>query len=575
MAGQDSSPRADSPIREALGQLRLRELLREVQDRIERVIDTRDQMDVLLEAVLAVGSGLELDTTLRRIVHAAIKVVDARYGALGILNRGADGLAEFVFEGIDDQTRQRIGNLPEGRGLLRLLIDQPKPIRLDDLSQHPSSVGFPPEHPPMGTFLGVPIRVRDEVFGNLYLTEKADGQVFTEDDEIVCQALATAAGIAIENARLYERSRLAQRWQEATSEIRAALLAARDPTDVLRLIADRARELSGADHTLMALPEDPELPVAEVGELSVSVSAGTADLELTGQRIRLMDSVCGTVFHDRTPHRVPSLDLRFEHGADRTMGPALILPLRTGSESVSGILITARSTDSPEFEAEQLPLVAGFTDQAALALQLADDQRRLRELEVLGDRDRIARNLHDRIVQRLFAMGLSLQSTHQRTRSPEIQQRLTATIADLQDIVSEIREAIFDLHGGPEGTARLRKRLHDAVAELTTDTGLHSTVRMSGPLNVVPAEVADHAEAVVREAVSNAVRHAGANTVTVTVNVGDALVIEVVDDGAGIPVDIPRSGLRNLDQRARQLGGTLRLDSPVGGGTDLTWSVPI
>jgi GAF domain-containing protein len=190
------------PLRDTLSQLRLHELLSEVQERIEQIVESRDRLDGLVEAMLAVTSGLELDATLRTIVHTAIELIDARYGALGV--RGHDHeLVEFVYEGIDDATRAKIGPLPQGLGVLGVLIDQPMPIRLDNIDDHPASVGFPPNHPPMRTFLGVPIRIRDEVYGNLYLTEKKTGQPFSEDDEVLALALAAAAGIAIDNARLY------------------------------------------------------------------------------------------------------------------------------------------------------------------------------------------------------------------------------------------------------------------------------------------------------------------------------------------------------------------------------------
>lgn len=564
-----------SSLRGTLSQLRLRELLREVQDRVEQLVSARDQMDGLLEAMLAVASGLELDTTLRRIVHAAIELVDCRYGALGVLNPDREGLAEFVYEGIDEETRRRIGDLPTGHGLLGLLIHQPKPLRLDDLSQHVSSSGFPAHHPPMHSFLGVPVRVRDEVFGNLYLTEKKDGLPFTDDDEVVVQALAAAAGIAVENARLYEESQLRQRWQEATSEIRAELLGAADPHDVLHLIANRALALTAADYTFLAQPEDPELPKSGVTDLVVTVCAGLDADSLTGREIPVEGSSCGAAFIDAEPRRVESLTFDLSADLDEDFGPALVLPLRASTDTVSGVLVALRKAGEEQFDAAQLPLVAAFADQAALALQLAEDQRHLNELRVLGDRDRIARDLHDHVIQRLFAHGLALQSTHQRIRSPEIQKRLADLVEDVQSIVAEIRTAIFDLHGGLQGTTQLRKRLQEAIAELTDDTDLRTVVRMSGPVGVVSAELGEHAEAVLREALSNAVRHSRATTVTVTISVGDDLVLDVTDDGAGIPDTVARSGLHNLEERARDVSGSFAIERLDTGGTRLFWSAPV
>ncbi|GAA5164604.1 sensor histidine kinase [Amycolatopsis dongchuanensis] len=561
-------------LRGTLSQLRLRELLVEVQDRIERLIAARDQMDGLLEAVLAIAGGLELDATLHRIVRAATELVDCRHGALGVLNADGVGLAQFIHEGVDARTRDKIGHLPKGHGLLGLLIERPEPLRLADLAEHGASAGFPAEHPPMRTFLGVPVLVRDKVFGNLYLTEKADGQPFTEDDEVVVQALAAAAGIAVENARLYEETRLRQRWQEATSEIRAQLLAAADPAAVLRLVAERARTLTGADHTFLARPDDPELPPEEVTTLVVTVSAGPDAEQLIGRRIPVAASTCGDSFRDAMPRQEPRLRYDVGAGLPAEFGPVLVLPLRASAETVSGVLVAVRTAGGEPFDATQLPLAASYADQAALALQLADDQRRLYELEVLADRDRIARDLHDHVIQRLFAHGLALQSTRLRTRSPEIQRRLSELIDEVQSVIAEIRTAIFDLHGGADGSARLRRRLHEIIAEVTGDTPLQTSVRVSGPLGVVSPRLAEDAEAVVREALDNTVRHAGATAVAVTVEVGDELAIEVTDNGCG-PGGEVRSGLRDLAERARRAGGRSVLDAPEDGGARLVWSAPL
>ncbi len=261
-------------MRDTLSQLRLRELLMEVQDRVEQIVEGRDRLDGLVEAMLVVTSGLELDETLKTIVHTAIDLVDAQYGALGV--RGHDHeLIEFIYEGIDEVAREKIGHLPEGRGVLGVLIDDPKPIRLDNISHHVASVGFPAHHPPMRTFLGVPVRIRDEVFGNLYLTEKAGGQPFSEDDEVLVQALAAAAGIAIDNARLYEQSKTRQSWIEATRDIGTELLAGTDPTSVFRLIAEESRQLSGAEATIVAVRADLDEPGAEVDDLAVVATSGT------------------------------------------------------------------------------------------------------------------------------------------------------------------------------------------------------------------------------------------------------------------------------------------------------------
>ncbi len=559
-----------SPLRDTLSQLRLRELLVEVQDRVEQIIRGRDRVDGLVEAMLVVTSGLELDATLRAIVHTAIELVDAQYGALGVRGKGHE-LVEFVYEGIDDETRAKIGHLPEGRGVLGVLMDDPNPIRLDHIRDHPASVGFPPEHPPMRTFLGVPVSTRDEVYGNLYLTNKRSGQPFSEDDELLVQALAAAAGIAIDNARLYEQSRARQRWIEATRDIATQLLSGTDPATVFRLIADEALTLTGAGTTLVAVPVDEELPVDEVSELLVIECSGDCDATATPMSIPLEGTEIGQAFVQRSPLRLDALDLDF--GAVDLAGPALVLPLRV-SDTVAGVLIALRGRSDRPFTDEQLDMMAAFADQAALAWQLATTQRRVRELDVLTDRDRIARDLHDHVIQRLFAVGLALQGTIPRARSPEVQKRLTESVDDLQAVISDIRTAIFDLHGGSAGQTRLRQRLEEAVNRFA-GSQLRPSVQFVGPLSVVDATLADHAEAVVREAVSNAVRHAEATTLNVTVSVVDELTVEVVDDGVGLPPTVTASGLSNLRKRAEEVGGTFTVVNRDGGGTVLRWSAPL
>lgn len=553
-------------MRNTLSQLRLRELLTEVQDRVEEIITGRDRIDGLVEAMLAVTSGLDLEVTLSTIVRTAIELVDARYGALGV--RGDDHeLTEFVYQGIDDETRALIGHLPEGRGVLGVLIDDPKPIRLDDIHQHPASVGFPPNHPPMRTFLGVPVRIRDEVFGNLYLTDKTNGQPFSEDDEVLVEALAAAAGVAVENARLYQLSRDRQAWIAATRDIGTELLGGTDPATVFRMVADEALKLTGADRIVVAVPGSDE-PAGEADTLVVAAAAGsptTVDSIPVG-RDAAEDAV-GAAYRDGTPHRLDRLEL------DGSGGPALVLPLRT-VDTVAGVLVAIRADGARSFTAEQLDMAAAFADQAAVAWQLASSQRSVRELEILADRDRIARDLHDHVIQRLFAVGLSLQGTIPRTQSQEVRQRLTGTVDDLQAVIQEIRTAIFDLHGAQAGTTRLRQRLDEVIAQFA-DAPIHISTRFVGPLSVVDATLADHAEAVLREAISNAVRHSGATELSVVVDVADDLSIEVSDNGCGIAAEVTESGLGNLRARAVSAGGRFTITDRPGGGTVLHWAAPL
>lgn len=556
------------PLRDTLSHLRLRELLVEVHDRVGQIVEGRDRLEGLMEAMLVVGSGLELDTTLRSIVHTATNLVDAQYGALEVHDPG-HRVVGFVQEGVDDETFRRIGQLPEGRGVVGLLIDDPKPLRLDNIADHPASVGFPPNHPVMRTFLGVPIRITDRVFGNLYLAEKANGQRFSDDDEVLVQALAAAAGVAIENARLYQQATTRQSWIEATRDIATELLSGAEPAMVFQLIAEQTLKLTDAEAALVAIPVDDGAPAAEAAELLIIETAGESLEAVAGKTLAVAGTSVGDAFIDRTPQRLDRMELDGVDGAR----PALIVPLRA-TDAVAGVVVVLRSAKAAPFADEHLDMMAAFADQAALAWQLATSQRRMRELDVLTERDRIARDLHDHVIQQLFAVGLSLQGTIARARYPEVQQRLSESVDDLQAIIQEIRTTIFDLHGTSYGTTRLRQRIDDAVAQFA-GSGLRTTVHFDGPLSVVDASLADHAEAVVREAVSNAVRHAEATTLTVRVTVDDDLHIEVTDNGRGIPDDITGSGLTNLRRRAEQSGGAFTIESPPGAGTVLRWSAPL
>jgi signal transduction histidine kinase len=568
---EPSGEPAVAPAAARLGGLRLDELLSEMQDRLTEIVKTRDRLQGLLDAVVAVGSGLELDSTLQRIVQAAVDLVDARYGALGVLG-SHEGLSEFVYVGISAGERARMGHLPEGRGLLGLLIKHPQVIRLPELGEDSSSVGFPPNHPPMHSFLGAPVRVRDEVFGNLYLTEKLGAAEFTAEDEVVLQALAAAAGVAVENARLFEQVRMRQRWLEASSEIRAELLAGASTEDALLLVAQRALELSTADCVLMMLSDEDGQDV-----LTARTGAGERSDPLIGATIAVTDPGIQEVFQLGTAKLIADLAAALDVGGRfDVFGPALAVPLRTAA-GITGVLLAVRDKGAAQFEPEQVPVLASFADQAALALEAAETQRAQRLLDVLADRDRIARDLHDHVIQRLYASGMSLQGTMRLVNRPDARGRIQKVVEQLDETVREIRTSIFDLHTtGDHTRSSLRRRLLDVATEVSADTGPSPSVRMSGAVDtLVPPEIAEHAEAVVREGVSNAIRHASAGSIAVTIEATDYLVIEVVDDGIGIPAGVARSGLSNLEQRAAACNGTVTVAAGPDSGTRLSWRVPL
>jgi signal transduction histidine kinase len=563
----------------ALPRLRLDELLEELQSRIDAVRGTRDRVHTLLEAVLTVGQALDLNQVLRRIVEAAVVLVDAEYGALGVIGEDRR-LSAFLTEGLTGEQIAAIGPYPEGHGILGELIRHPEPLRLAELSSHPASFGFPAGHPPMHTFLGVPIRVRDEVFGNLYLTEKRGGAQFDAEDESVLATLAVAAGVAIENARLYEEARRRQAWLEANAEVVKGLLQDRDETRVLDLIIGHARRILDADLGVIALPENPGDP--EGATLRMALASGV-DAELhDGLVLPREGSFAGAAM--AAGEAVGSTDIaadpRITAGPPRWagLGPAVAVPMR-GADGARGALVVARSQGRPPFTQEQTVSLLAFADQAALAMELAQHRREAERVALYADRDRIARDLHDLAIQRLFAAGMTLQSTLRFVERPEGRERLLRVVDDLDDTIKTIRSTIFGLRSDTAGPAAhgLRVRTARAVEEAVPALGFTPSLRTEGLVDTdVPRAVADQVVAVLGEALSNTARHANATAADVTLVVrGGELALTVADDGVGIPAGGRRSGLANLAQRAADLGGTLDLGTPPGGGARLVWRVPL
>jgi signal transduction histidine kinase len=540
----------------------------------------------LFTAVVSVAAGLELGATLRRIVQAAVELVDATYGALGVIN--ADGrLGEFVHVGIDGATAERIGDLPTGDGILGLLVDHPVPIRLENLSSHPASSGFPPGHPRMDSFLGVPVRVRGEVFGNLYLTEKRTGTGFTSEDERTVMALAAAAAVAIENSRLYERTRQREQWQQAVADIANSVLAGTNPEEVLALVANRARSLTGADVALVALPDDDdELVVEIVDGRDKGIGEGARDvLDIVGawegQRVP-RGSVAYAAYTDGVSRIEASSAevLALAPGAS-AYGPALVTPLST-SDRALGVLMLVWGDEHSHFPRDVLDLAGSFGSQAAVTLVLAQARREHERLAVYEDRDRIARDLHDLVIQRLFATGMMLQGTTRIDDVPDAAaERVSRAVDELDETIKEIRQTIFALHEPVEGpTSSARGRVLRETSQSAALLGFEPAVRFAGPVDsMLTLEAADQLIAALREALANAAKHADAKRVEVIVQIDTGHVVLVVtDDGVGIDNEGSgrRSGVANIAARAQDLGGSCRIERvSESGGTRLTWRVPL
>ena len=557
--------------------LELDELLTQIIVRAEEVLATQGRLRGLLAANRTITADLTLPTVLRRIVEAGCQLVRARYGALGVLAPDG-GLAEFVHVGLDERTVARIGHLPEGKGLLGALIDDPRTIRLRSIEDDPRSVGFPPHHPPMTSFLGVPVLVRGKVFGNLYLTERIDGGEFTADDEELVAALAATAGVAIENARLYEQSQRRQDWLQASAKITRQLLSA-EGEEPLQLIAREARQIADADVVTVVLPTESR------ERMMVEVAAGRAADELTGMSYPIEHTLTGLALSSGHPVLVGDADdSDYDSHLSEVLpvGPVMVLPL-VGTVDTRGALVIARLRGRSRFDDADLDMATTFANHAAVALELADGRENQQRMILLEDRDRIARDLHDHVIQRLFAAGLAVESVAARPGSDETSLRLRRVVTELDETIRQIRTSIFQLRGpmtAEVGTTR--SAVLSVVSELEPVLGFEPRVTFAGPVDLAaPDASVDDLIAALREALTNVARHAKARCVDVAVEATtESLVLEVTDDGVGIGDESRWSGLANLRARAEHHGGTFTI-GPIEEppdyqqGTLLRWTIPL
>jgi signal transduction histidine kinase len=567
---------ADDERSSAFAGLGQRGLVGRMHAQLDELLAARDQMEQLLRVFVEIGVDLgDIDATLHRIIASARELTSAPYGAVAL--RDSEGeLLEFVHEGIDTDAVRLIGHLPVGKGVLSLsLLDVPA-LRMRDLTSHPASVGFPEHHPPMRAFLAVPITIRGTVMGNLYLAHDDPEREFSESDEVSARALAFAAAVAIDNARMFERERLSLKWMEASREITTALLSTAGAHDrPLQLIAERARVLTNAEQAIVLVPADAYLPDDETGTLVVSAAVGVHADEVLGQEVPVDGSTSGEVFRTGKPLITESFRYPIQAFTDVGQRPAIVMPLRA-DDQVAGVIAVARGADQPPFDESYLDLVSDFATHAAIALVVASGREDAHQLTILAERERIAHDLHDHVIQRLFAAGMDLQGTLARARSPEVAERLNRTLDDLQTIIEEIRSTIFQLKSPLGKGADFRQRIQRVVADLTEDRDIVTTMRIQGPMTAVGGELAEHAEAVTAEAVSNALRHSGASRLTVEIGAADMFTLEISDNGCGIPADnARRSGLANMKHRAEQLGGSCEITPGPQGGTRVHWTAPL
>jgi signal transduction histidine kinase len=532
-----------------------------------------DRRDRLIRSGLSLASELSLEGVLQRIVEAAAELTDAQYGALGVLR--PDGrIAQFVTTGITPEQRAAIGDPPTGHGILGLLISDARPVRIADLGQHPLSYGFPPNHPPMTSFLGAPVSSRGTVYGNLYLTNKRGDAEFDREDEEALVILAAQAGIAVENARLYEEAQARHRWLAASTEIANAILTRADPEETIRLVATRARELLRADLAWIVMPEPG-------GRLRVAYADGPRAEAIDGMTIPADDSISGEVV--RTERAVLVPDLTADERAFRPLvdaghiGPGVFVPLSVHGQAF-GTLAAAHEPGGGFFDDDAVQLLQSFADQAALALDYARVQRELERLAILEDRERIAKELHDGVIQALFAVGMGLQGTALMSGDDELATRIEGAVAELDRVIRDLRNYIFGLRPGILADRQLDKALRALVEDFQGTSGIVTIIELDETVASELATVAGDVVQLTREALSNVGRHSGAATCRVSLLQHDGIaVLEIDDDGRGFDPETVRrgDGLTNLEQRAAALGGKALFASRPSEGTTVQIELPL
>lgn len=548
-------------------QLEFEEMLAQLVERADDMMSSQRRLRDLFRVGQVLTSSLDLPTVLRQIVETGADLIGARYAAMGVISPDGHGLEQFIYVGIDAETADLIGHLPEGRGLLGALIEDPQPVRLTRIGEDERSSGFPANHPPMTSFLGVPIRVGEEVYGNLYLTDSTSG-AFSADDEALALAVAATASVAITNARLYEESRFRERWARTLADLSRTLLADEGEEDPLETFFAELRDLADADVVaiLVADPDEEDVVVKQ--------ASGTGAGAMEGVRLPIDGTAAGRAIRGGQPILVT------EDDADRALqdrfdlGPAMVIPLPSADGHGGALIINRRRGGAPFIERD-MEMGISLAGHVAVALERRKARESLRKVALMEDRGRIARDLHDHVIQRLFATGLSLQSTAS-TADPATAEQMIAQIKEIDGAIVQIRQSIFALEEPATVTsAGLRSQVLETV-DRVGQLPQRPRVTFEGPVDLmVTGDLVDDVVAVVNEGLANVVRHAAATNAEVQVSVASGEVtVSVTDDGKG-PGDSPRlSGLRNLRDRAQRRGGSFSIAPASPTGTRLQWSAP-
>jgi signal transduction histidine kinase len=537
-----------------------------------------DRLRAIVDAGVALASELSLDAVLKKIVETAAELTRAQYAALGVIDPTGLALERFIVTGVDPETQEAIGELPRGRGILGALIDDAKPLRLDNLADDPRSVGFPPNHPPMRSFLGVPILLRGVAYGNLYLTEKADGAPFTDEDEELTTLLSSQAAVAIENARLYEAATRWLKQLESLNEISNALVSEVDLSRLLDLIAARLRELMHARIVLIALPVTD-------GSLIIRATDGEGSQELRGTRLESETSKTGRVLERRRSERVDSLidDIEMDQEAGRKMGArtGVFVPMMLRDRAIGIISAHDKEGGDVRFNDEDVRLAEAFAARAAVAVDLServasDALRRVVGAQEL-ERKRLARELHDETGQALTSILLKLKSfddledpSSVAAAMGELRELVVTTLQDVRRLAVELRPKALDDFGLVAAIERL-------VGTLREQTGIEVDLESRLGSDRLPREIETTLYRITQEALTNVVKHAQAKHVSIVLTRRDGSVAAVIeDDGRGLTeAGGDGLGLLGMRERIALVDGRLEVESSPGSGTTLSFEVPV
>jgi len=536
-----------------------------------------DRLRGLVDAGIALSSELSLDDLLKKLAETAAGLTGARYAALGVIDESGTGLERFVHTGIDAETVDAIGELPRGNGILGALITDARSLRLTAITDDPRSVGFPPNHPPMRGFLGVPIALRGRAYGNLYLTEKAKGP-FTDEDQELVETLASQAAVAIENARLYEDATNWSAQLEALNEVGTALAGEIELPRLLKLISRRLRGLISARVVTIALS-------TSYGTLRIEAADGADDEDILGLQLKRAGSKSGAVLESRRAERVDSLadDPEVDQEATRVLGArtGLYVPLVARGRSIGVIGAHDKEGEDPRFSDDDLRLAETFATRAAVAVDLSarvagDALRRIVEAQEL-ERRRLARELHDQTGQELTSVLLGLKAVEEAKSGAEraealaaVREQVVETLHDVRRLAVELRPKALDDFGLVPALERLR----DTFAEQTgMRVDLESRIRER-----LPTDVETALYRIVQEALTNVVKHARATAVSIVLAPKDRAVTALIeDDGRGFTPDGSGEGLGllGMGERLALLGGRLKIESSHGAGTTIVAEVPL